>query len=121
MAIPGYITTQLAALGKDAQGPLSRVFEYVLSNLKAGATDSGKRAANFQWYRLDAVSPATPGETFSVEHGLPSAPYFVLPFLDGRVAGGSVAVRIAAPSDAKRVYLTCDDANALVSVYVEGA
>ena len=121
MAIPGYIGTQLAGLGKEAQGILTRVFEYVLGNLKFGAPETGKRALNFQWYCLTATAPATPDTEFSILHGLSSAPYLVLPVLDARVPASSVNVTVTKASDAKRIYLSCSIANAPITVYVEGA
>lgn len=122
MAVPGYVSSQLASLGAAAQGVLTRVFEYVLSNLKFGPPTHKKRASNFQIYCLQATSPATPGEEFSIEHGLASAPYLLFPALDLRQEfGGSVNVTPTRPSDEKRVYLSCTVANAPITVYVEGA
>lgn len=120
MAIPGYISSQLAALGGVPQRILTGVFEYVLSNLKIGAPEHQKRAANMQWYCLRATSPATPNETFSIEHGLTGAPYVLLPVLDPRVPGSSIDIAIPRAADDRRIFLACAVANAAVTVYVEG-
>lgn len=121
MAVPGYVSTQLAALGRDTQAVLGRVFEYVLSNLKIGPPEHQKRAANLQWYCLRSQAPAIANTEWSIEHGLSGIPYVCIPVLDPREVDSTTDLKITRAADAKRIYLSCGVANAPVTVYVEGA
>ena len=114
----------LASLPTEIRGPLNAAFKYVLANLKLGRPNPGEtlqdRGANLTLYALSTTTPSTPDEEFSIVHGLPTAPYLIVPVLPLDVAGGQIVpLTVTRPADDVRVYLSSSVADAPITVLCE--
>lgn len=112
------------SLPPEIRGPVTQCLAYILADLKLGRPDPGEtlqdRGANLLMYPLSATTPSTPDEAFSVVHGLPNAPYLLLPVLPLDVAGGQIVpLTVTQAADEARVYLSSSVADAPVTFFVE--
>ncbi len=120
MASIGYVKGLLGFLPTDMRRVFGIVFDHILGNLRIGLPGHQKRAENFQWYQLDAVTPATANEEFTVEHGLSDAPRVVIPVLDCGTVGASVpTVTVTRAADARRLYLSSPSTNVAITLFAE--
>ena len=78
-------------------------------------------AENLQAVFLQGTTPAAANTAFSIEHGLGTTPYLLIPVLDLQsVSSSIVRLTVAAAPDARRVYLKSPDTSAAFGVLVEG-
>jgi hypothetical protein len=120
LADSGYIRGQLGSFQGQQKTALETIFTYVLNNLRVGLPGNQKRAENLQWYQLDATTPASANEEFSIAHGLNAAPRLVVPVLDVTQTGNAfVPLAVTRPADAKRIYLESTFTNTPITIFVE--
>lgn len=121
MARDTFVDTATGSLDPDLKLALKRIFTYVLNNLRFGQPVSDDRAENFQAYFYDAVTPATPGQEFSIVHNLGVAPYLLIPVLATQdVNAQLVPLTVTRAADANRVYLSSSVASTAIKVLIEG-
>jgi len=124
VASSSYVKTFFGSVPAELKGPLGAAFSYVLANLRLGRPMSGStlqdRGANLQVYPLTATTPSTPGEEFSIMHGLPTVPYLLIPAIDPQTIGSQlVPLTVTRAADSVRVYLSSTVADAPVVLYAE--
>ena len=122
MADVGIVETELAGMAdKDTKRILKRVFEYVLTDIRLGRPEDGERAKNFPGGFYDATTPTTPGNEFIVAHDFGRPPYLLIPVLPVGVVGATlVPLTVTRAADATNIYLSSSEADAAVTVYLEG-
>lgn len=121
MADPGYVKTLANTLPADVRRVLGLIGEYILGNLKIGRPTHQTRATNLQAYHLTGRTPATPDTEFSIEHGLATAPYLLIPVLDLQTVGALlVPLETARAADNRRIYLKSSEGDATFNVVIEG-
>lgn len=126
MANPSYLKSILASILTPAQRPAwNQVVQYLCTNLNAGRVVPGAtqvdRGANLLWFPVMATTPSTPGETFTVAHGLNRIPYAAYPVLPLNVQGAQlVPLTTVQPADSKKLYLSSTVADAPIYLMVEG-
>lgn len=103
---------------------LDTMLQETQSNILAGRPIPGDkqaaRGANIRWFPLQATTPSTPDEEFSIEHGLGNTPYNLIPCMPLDESGWQlVRLTVTRPADNKRVWLSSPDADAPIMVFVE--
>lgn len=120
MANKGYVESLINRLDEKIRAALTPAFQHILDNGQIGGIEHGKKALNFRWYRLDAVTSSVANAEFSIAHGLGVAPFHLLPFVPVTSSGASLArLKVTRPADASRLYLSSPDTSASISVLVE--
>ncbi len=114
MATSSYVNSLLGSLAAPIKVALSQAFSYLLTNLTFGRAEPGQtlqaRGANLRIYPLSATT-----------HGLPSAPYLLVPVAPLDTVGASIVpLTVTRAADASRIYLSSSATNATVFVFVEG-
>jgi hypothetical protein len=121
MATPEYVVSLLGGLESGLRRALTDAFRYVLINLRFGRVAHQQRAENVQAYYLSGRTAVTPGDEFSIAHGLAVAPYVAIPVLDLQTVNQElVPLAVSRAADANRIYLTSSVADAPFTVLVEG-
>lgn len=121
MADPGYVKTLANTLPSDIRRVLGLIGEYILGNLKLGRPEHQTRAVNLQAYWITGRTHATPNTEFSIVHGLPTAPYLLVPALDLQAVGAElVPLTVTRAADVSRVYLRSSVASAPFQALIEG-
>ena len=121
MATSGYVSTFLNGLPADVRRALTQAFDYPLTGLRLGRAIPSRRAENLQMYFLQATTPATANEEFTIEHQLGRAPYLLVQVLPLDSTGGQlIRLGVSRAADASRIYLTSPETEAPVTVLVEG-
>lgn len=119
MASERYIESLLGSLPADFKRALIPVFSEILTNFRLGHPDDQRRAENLQAYYYRAVTPATPGQEFSIPHGLLKTPYNLVPVLPLEVGYRLVPLTVTRAPDAARVYLSSTVASAPICILLE--
>jgi hypothetical protein len=120
MAKVAGVDVLIGGLDADTKRVFSRVFDYVLNNLRFGRADHQARAENVQAYFLEGTTHAVANTEFSIAHGLGQAPYLVVPVLDVTTAGKKLPrLTVTRAADAMRVYLSSPDTSQPFSILVE--
>lgn len=125
MANSGLVQSYLSAVPSAQRTPLLQAFLEILQNFTAGRPEPGvtqvERACNLRWYPLSFVTNAVANREVAIPHGLPTAPYLVIPVLDPTEVGGQlVPLTVTRVADDRFVYLSSPDTNATVTIFVEG-
>lgn len=120
MATPGYIESLVGNLEAPLRLALTRIFDYVLRNLRFGPVTNQVRTENFQAYYYTTTTPATANEEFSVAHGLGRVPYVLIQVLSlDSVNQAIVPVQVSRAADASRFYLKSSSTGVSVAFMVE--
>ena len=109
MASSSYAKSLIGGLAADARAALGKVFEFILDgNMRFGAVDNQARAENFAGVFLSSTSAASTGTEWTVPHGLPSAPRFIMQVMKPSVVNSQVIpdLKISKAADSKRIYFT---------------
>jgi hypothetical protein len=121
MANASYAKSLIRSLPDPVRRGLEPLLDYLFGNLRLGRCQAGSRAENLQLYALSGTTHGTPGEEFSMAHGLGVAPYLLLPVLPLDTVGAAlVPLTVTRVADSQRVYLSSSVADAPVRVLVEG-
>lgn len=120
MATPEYVIAQLGVIQPDLKRVFGDVFRYVLANLRLGRIAHQTRAENVQAYFLTGTTPSVADTEFSIEHGLGTAPYTLLPVLDLQTVGSQlVPLTVTRAADGNRIYLSSSATDAPIAVLIE--
>ena len=121
MARASYVRTLLGPLDTGVKRVLNDIFEYILGDLRVGPpSTTTRRAGNLKWFYFEATTPSSANVEFSLLHGLPQAPYVLIPCLNLRVLNARIVrLTLSRLPDTKRVYLSSPDTNAFVSFWLE--
>ena len=120
MANIGYVRSLLGGLATQERRTFGDVFDYVLNNLRIGLPGHQKRAENLQLVQLNATTPGTAGEEFSIAHGIGAAPRVLFPCLDLHTVGAQlIPLQVSRAADENRVYFTSASTGATITVFVE--
>lgn len=120
MADASYIKSLFGATSDEVKKAADQAFTYLLSNLKVGPLNAGRRALNFQWYWLTGTTHATANTEFSIAHGLGRAPNVVLPVLAlDQVGSQLVPLTVSKAPDATRIYLKSSSTGVAITLLVE--
>lgn len=121
MARVGYVETIVGSLEAQTKKAIIAIFEYVLKNLRWGRPGNQERAENLAGVFLTGTTHAVANTEFSIEHGLESAPYLLIPVLDLQTANSElVPLTVTQPADGRRIYLSSSETSAPFTVLVEG-
>ena len=121
MANRGAIQQAIGPLQSDLRKSLTAIFDYVLKNWRFGRPGDQVPAENFKGVFLQATTPAVANTEFSIEHGLETAPYLVIPVLDLNVINSrAVDLTVTRAADSRRVYFSSTVTGAAITVFVEG-
>lgn len=105
------------------RAPLQRVFT-LLTKMRFGHPENDTTQSaptNFDGAFLQGTTPATPGEEFTIAHGLPNTPYLLVPVLRLDVQGAQlVPLTVERVADGRRIYLSSTVASAPIAILVEG-
>lgn len=119
--MPGYIETLAGGLESATKKALIGIFNYVLKELRWGRPGHQVFAENLHAVFLQGTTPAVANQEFSIEHGLATTPYLLIPVLDLQTVSSSVIrLTVARAPDVRRVYLKSPDASAPFTILVEG-
>ena len=121
MADKGFIRTLTASIpDQTTRRVVQQSFEHVLDNMRLGVPEHQTRAVNSQQYWLVGTTSTSANTEFSLEHGLPSAPRYLIPTLDLSQPGAKIVpLTVTRAADARRIYLSSSDTNASITVLVE--
>lgn len=120
MANIGAVKSDLGGWPVDQRLSLTRIFTYVLGNLRAGLPGHQKRAENFQWIQLNSTTPATANQEFAVAHGIGTSPRVLFPCLDLTSSGGQcIPLQTSRAADNNYLYLKSTSTSAAFVVFVE--
>ncbi len=121
MADKGYIRTLTASIpDATTRRVVQQAFEHVLDNFRLGVPEHQTRAVNSQQYWLSGTTSSVASQEFSIAHGLPATPRYVLPVLDVSQAGAQlVPLEVARVADGQRVYLKSTSTSAAITLLVE--
>lgn len=121
MARSSYVETLVGGLDSAIKKAMVGTFDYVLKNLRWGRPGDQVMAENLSAVFLTGTTPAVANTAFSIEHGLGTTPYLLIPVLDlNTVNSEIVPLSVAAVPDARRVYLKSSVASATFYCLVEG-
>lgn len=125
MANIGLVQSYLSAIPSAQRAPLLQAFLETLQNFTAGRPEAGvtqvERACNLRWYPLSFTTSAVANREVAIRHGLPTAPYLIIPVLDPTEVGGQVVpLKVTRVADDEFVYLSSSVTNAAVTIFVEG-
>lgn len=121
MAKSAYVETLSGGLDSAIKKALIAIFDYVLKNLRWGRPGHLQQAENLQAVFLQGTTPAVANTEFSIEHGLPTVPYLVIPVLDLQTVGSAaIRLQVSQAPDGRRLYLKSPDAGAVFTILVEG-
>ena len=111
------------ALPENIRPVVLRIFRSFLNDLRFGhpSTDEPETLANFGGAFLHATTPSTPGDTFSIAHGLGRTPYLAIPCLLLDTVGSSWGpLTVQRAADDRRIYLTSTEGDLSISLITEG-
>ena len=124
MATVGHVETLCGGIDSAVRKAIVASFTYVLKNIRwgrPGEIDEQVMAENISAVFLHGTTPAIANTEFSIEHGLATTPYLLIPVLDLQTVGSSVVrLTVAQAPDMRRVYLKSPDTSAPFTVLVEG-
>jgi len=125
MANLGLVQSYLSSVPATQRPALLQAFLEVLQNFTAGRPEPGvtqiERACNLRWYPVSFVTSSVANREVAIPHGLPTAPYLVIPVLDPTEVGGQlVPLKVTRIADNEFVYLSSSVTNATVTIFVEG-
>jgi hypothetical protein len=123
MADLGFIESEIRSWPAALQPTALRIFRAILRDIRFGHPngDAADPALNLGGAFLHGTTPATPGTEFSIPHAFGRTPYLATPVLRLDAVGSSVVpLTVSRAADAKRVYFTSTEADAPVSLFVEG-
>ena len=119
-------TSEFAKAGFPAQqaSVMQSFSRDVQANLLAGRPIPGdsqsSRGANLRWFPLQATTPNTPDTEFSIEHGLSTIPYNLIPCLPLDSVGAKlVDLTVTRAADVRRIYLSSSVTDAPITVFIE--
>lgn len=120
MANPAFLKTLFAGVDPALRRSLDTAWEYILANLRLGRPTADSRAENLQAYFYEFTTPSVANTEFSFTHGLPTAPYLLVPVLSLEEGAKLVRLTVTRAPDAARVYLSSPDTDAPVTILLEG-
>lgn len=113
---------EIGSLPQPLRAPMQRILT-LLTKMRFGHPTDEVRSVptNFDGAFLQGTTPAIANEDFTIAHGLPSAPYLLVPVLTLDVEGAQlVPLTVTRVADAKRIYLSSSAASAPFCCLVEG-
>lgn len=119
----GFIESEIKSLPAELRPTFLRIFRIVAKDVRLGHPkgEQPDPALNMGGGFFHAVTPATPGDEFTIVHGFGRVPYLAVPILRLDAVGSSVvAVTVSRAADDKRLYFTSTEASIPVSFFVEG-
>ncbi len=120
MADSGQVKALIGGLEGDIKKALTQVFEYVLVDIRVGLPGHLRRSTNLRWVQLDGVTSSTPGQEFTVAHGLRRIPAVIFPALDVSGVNRTMPdLTVSRAADANRLYFTSTVGNASFTIFVE--
>jgi hypothetical protein len=125
MADLGIIESEIQGLSEDKDKPIwKRIFREVVKTIAMGPVDvnAGSRAAiNLRGHLYGPITtPAIANTEFSVAHRFGATPYLVIPVLPNETDAQLVRLTWTRAWDAKRIYLSSPDTDAMIFLYLEG-
>lgn len=121
MATSAYVETLCGGIESLVRKAIVGSFTYALKNLRWGRPGHQEQAENLQAVFLQGTTPAVANTEFSIEHGLATTPYLVIPVLDLQTVGSTVVrLQVSRAPDERRIYLQSPDASAAITVLCEG-
>lgn len=123
MADLGTIEQEINSLPAALRPALLRIFRSILKDIRFGHPNGTQPdpLLNLGGGFFHGVTPATPGDEFTIPHGFGRTPYLAFPILRLDAVGSSVVpLTVSRAADDKRIYLTSTIASTPVSLAVEG-
>jgi hypothetical protein len=121
MANNGAIQQATGRLPADMKKALNDIFDYVLKNWRFGRPGDQAASENFKAVFLEGTTASVANVEFSLEHGLESAPYLLVPVLNLQTVNSElVRLIVTRAADNRRIYLSSTTASAPFTVFVEG-
>lgn len=119
--------SEIKSLPSELRPVFQRIFTAILKDLRFGHPDADLMRTlrnpleNFGGGFLQATTPTTPNDAFSIPHSFGRAPYLLWPVLPlDTVNAAIVPLTVTRAADEKRIYLASSVAGANVIVAVEG-
>ena len=120
MADSGQVKALIGGLESDVRKALTQVFEYVLGDIRVGLPGHQRRSTNLRWVQLEGVTASTPGQEFTMAHGLGRVPSVIFPALDVSGVNRTMPdLTVSRAADANRLYFTSQTAGATFTIFVE--
>lgn len=121
MATSSYIQNLVGSLDAPLKKALIAIFDYVLKDIRWGRPGHQEAAVNLQATFIQGTTPAVANQEFSIEHGMGTTPYLLIPVLDLQTVSSSVVrLTVARAPDVRRVYLKSPDTSAPFTALCEG-
>lgn len=121
MADFGNVSTSLNGLDEAPKRILTRVFEYILKDIRFGRVVDGDPSKNFGGGFFKATTPAVANTEFTVPHTFGRKPYLCMPVLPLDTVGAKIVrLTVTRAADANRIYLSSPDVSAAIFLYLEG-
>lgn len=121
MASLGGLESLIGSLPADTKLVMQELLRAMVPFLRFGPIEHQQKAENFGGVTLISTTASDTSE-FSIQHGLGSAPFRLMPSLDLNSSGMElINVRCSRPADASRIYLKAiaGSTNKVFSIYVE--
>ncbi len=122
MADYGNVNTSLNGLEDLPKRILTKVFEYILQDIRFGRAEAGEPSKNFGGGFFAVTTPSAANTEFTVPHTFGRPPYLCMQVapLDQVGAKIGVEIEVTRAADASRLYFKSPVADALVFFYIEG-
>jgi len=119
----GTIEAEINALPVALRPIFMRIFRAILKDLRFGhpTGETADPLKNFGGGFFHGTTPSTPGEEFTIAHGFGRKPYLAFPVMRLDAVGSSVVpLTVSTVADDKRVFFTSTEADAPITIVVEG-
>ena len=97
-----------------------RMSEYYFNSLRLGRAEDNSRSENFQLYAFSGTTSSVAGQEFTIQHGLGTVPYLLVPCLDpSNVNEQLIPLQVSRAADTQRVYLKSTSTGAAIRFWLE--
>lgn len=117
----GLLAAQVNSLPQEMRPTMLRIITELVKNTRFGHPADMTASTNFGAAFYEATTPSTPGDEFTISHGLGRTPYLLVPVLPLDVEGAQlVPLVVTRVADDNRVYLASSVADAPFTCFIEG-
>lgn len=123
MADLGTIEQEINSLPAAIRPTMLRIFRAFMKDMRFGHPkgEQPDPMTNFGGGFFHGTTPSTPGDEFTIAHGFGRTPYLAFPALRLDAVGSSVVpLTVSRVADDRRVYFTSTEADAPVTLIIEG-
>lgn len=122
MADEGHIRTMLNGVtDANMKQILTKVFEYLLKEIRFGRAEDGDPSKNFGGGFFAGRTHATADTEFSIQHTFGRKPYLAIQVVPlDQVNSEIVPLKVTRAADSQRVYLSSSEEDVPFFLYLEG-